>query len=114
MTTKTRTDDGIRGKTIRWTFDDGPTRGASFEHAFGRDGSVTYRMLEAGKTSPGGGDSADYGSARISDEVSVASYRSSNGWTLTVALDFANGRLVAYASNDQQWFEQRGTFEVVG
>ena len=34
----------IRGETIRWVFDDGPTKGKTFEHTFHLDGSVTYRM----------------------------------------------------------------------
>jgi hypothetical protein len=32
--------DPIRGKTIRWTYDDGPMKGKSFEHTFGQDGTT--------------------------------------------------------------------------
>jgi hypothetical protein len=49
----------------------------------------------------------------VSDDVSVVSYRSKNGYTLTVALNFADHRMVAFASNSEQWFQQEGTFEVV-
>ena len=43
--------DPIRGKTIRWTYDDGPMAGKSFEHTFGDDGVVTWR--EAGDPDKG-------------------------------------------------------------
>src|SRR5205814_1371502 len=35
--------DPVRGRTIRWTYDDGPMAGKSFEHVFGDDGTVTWR-----------------------------------------------------------------------
>jgi hypothetical protein len=107
--------DRVRGKTIRWTFTDGPAKGSRFEHDFGDDGSVTYRTVDdrSDGSSKGGGEKAKYGSAAVSDDVSVVSYRSDNGFTLTVVLNFDDGRMVAYASNDKQWFEQKGTFEVV-
>ncbi len=35
--------DPIRGKTLRWTFDDGPMAGKGFDHTFHTDGSVSYR-----------------------------------------------------------------------
>jgi len=111
-----QTRSEVSGQTIRWVFEDGPTKGMAFEHEFGRDGSVRYRMAgdgEAKGAKKGTGEVAKYGSARISDDVSVVSYRSANGFTLTVALNFAEHTAVGFASNSDQWFEQRGTFEVV-
>src|SRR5207244_11060912 len=42
--------DPVRGKTIRWTYDDGPMAGKSFEHSFRSDGTVTWRETGAEKT----------------------------------------------------------------
>jgi hypothetical protein len=35
--------DSIVGKTVRWTFTEGPMKGATFEHVFHKDGSVSWR-----------------------------------------------------------------------
>src|SRR2546428_9775306 len=40
-----RTEDPLRGKTVRWTFEDGPTAGTTFEHRFSPDGTVEYRAV---------------------------------------------------------------------
>ena len=37
--------DPTRGKTIRWTFTDGPMAKKTFEHRFDENGTVTWRML---------------------------------------------------------------------
>jgi hypothetical protein len=114
MTTRTR--DLVRGRTLRWSFDDGPAKGTAFEHEFREDGTVAYRGVDGSSRGDGAGkaaETAQYGSARLSDDVDVVSYRSANGYTLTVALNFSEGRMVAFASNSDQWFEQHGTFEVV-
>src|SRR5437870_13874940 len=42
--------DPVRGKTIRWTYEDGPMAGKSFEHSFRSDGTVTWRETGAEKT----------------------------------------------------------------
>ena len=47
--------DSLRGKTLRWTFTDGPVAGTLFEHTFHDDGSVVWRVLEG----PGKGASAE-------------------------------------------------------
>src|SRR5438132_6277692 len=47
--------DPVRGKTIRWSYEDGPTKGTTFEHVFGTDGTVTYRMLGEARTKSGNG-----------------------------------------------------------
>src|SRR5215475_5141932 len=76
--------DQIRGKTLRWTFDDGPTKGKTFEHTFGEDGSVTYRMAGSPKATK----EDHYELAQIGDDVCTVSYLAKTGWTLTVVLDF--------------------------
>ena len=35
----------VRGRTIRWTFADGPTAGTTFEHEFKHDGTVVFRTV---------------------------------------------------------------------
>jgi MoaF N-terminal domain len=100
--------DAIRGKTIRWTFSDGPTKGKNFEHEFGSDGTLKYRM-EGGKTTT----ENKYEVEQISTDVCAVSYLASSGWTLTCVLDFATGKVVGFASNDKQLVVQHGTFETV-
>ena len=99
--------DPLRGKTIRWTFDDGPTRGKSFEHTFADDGSVSFRMDGGTKSTR-----VDrYECARIRQDVVALSYLSESGWTLTVILDEKAGSVVAFASNDKQLIVQHGHWE---
>jgi len=104
--------DSLRGKTLQWTFADGPVAGMQFEHTFHDDGSVTWRILEG----QGKGHSAReerYAAMPVSEDVSVVSYRGRSGHTLTVALNFSTGRMFAFASNNSDWHHQTGTFEVV-
>jgi hypothetical protein len=109
----------VRGRTIQWTFADGPTAGTTFEHDFGVDGTVVFRTL-GGPVGGGKGAGSDdagaipYRSARVSDDVHVVSYRAPGGYTLTVVLNFAEGTAVGFASNEKEWTGQTGTFEVVG
>lgn len=103
--------DPIHGSTIRWTFE-GEMSGKTFEHTFGADGAITYKML--------GGNSEEATSAKhseiaqVSDDVWAISYLGSSGYTLTVVLDFATEKLVSFASNEKSLSQQKGTFEVVG
>lgn len=103
----------IEGQTIRWTFEDGPMAKKSFEHDFGTNGEVTFRMLDgdhAGKAS----EPTKYEVASVGADVHAVSYLSSNGYTLTVVLDEKSGRLVAFASNEKSLTQQKGKFEIVG
>jgi hypothetical protein len=114
--------DPVRGKTIRWTYDDGPMAGKTFEHAFGEDGTVTWHETDSQKTAKpptNGQRKADRGSAHtkakykvapINDEVYAVSYLSGSGYTLTSVLDFAAGTVVSFASNEKELVLQRGTF----
>ena len=115
--------DPVRGKTIRWTYEDGPMAGKSFEHSFRSDGTVTWRETGAEKTpkqptnsernGKGQVDSqAKYEISPVNDEVYAVSYLSASGYTLTSVLDFARGTVVSVASNEKELVVQRGTFEV--
>jgi hypothetical protein len=116
--------DPVRGKTIRWTYEDGPMAGKSFEHAFGEDGTVTWHETHGQKTSkpPTNGQrksdegpadaKAKYEVAPVNEDVYAVSYLSGSGYTLTSVLDFASGTVVSVASNEKELVLQRGTFEV--
>jgi hypothetical protein len=102
--------DPIRGHTIRWTFEDGPMAGKSFEHAFDVRGTVTWQMLGSGspgKLSP----ETKYEANQVGEGVYAVSYLNASGYTLTVVLDYRSGRLVAFASNEKELTVQRGSFE---
>ena len=102
----------LTGKTIRWTFNEGPTKGKTFEHVLAADGSVSYKMLdEHGK--PGKGtQEKKAGAERIDDSVWVISYLGSAGYTLTVLLNFTDMSAMSYASNEKNWLPAKGSFEI--
>ena len=104
--------DSLRGKTLRWTFTDGPVAGTLFEHTFHDDGSVVWRIPDG----PGKGASAQkkqYAAVQVSEDVHAVSYLGKSGHTLTVVLNLATGRLCGFASNNTDWYPLTGTFEVV-
>ena len=104
-------NDPIHGSTIRWTFE-GAMSGKTFEHTFGADGAITYKMLggESDEASPAKHSEI----AQVSDDVWAISYLGSAGYTLTVVLNFETNKLVSFASNEKELSQQHGTFEVVG
>jgi hypothetical protein len=119
--------DPLRGKTVRWTYDDGPMAGKSFEHNFGADGTVTWRETGGGDKGakppsngkekqaggkPGTPAKAKYEVAPINEDVVAVSYLSESGFTLTSVLDFDSGTVVSFASNEKELIPQRGMFEV--
>lgn len=102
--------DPIRGKTIQWTFTDGPMAGRTFEHSFGDDGTVEFRMLDgqgAGKTTT----VKKYEVAPIGAWACAVSYLGPSGYTLTAILEFQTGRVAAFASNEKALVVQHGTFQ---
>lgn len=101
------TDDPITGKTLRWSYDDGPVKGQHFEHVFGRDGMVTYRAPGAKSTEK----PVHYEVARAGDDVVAVSYLSTNGWTLTTVIDLKTRAITSFASNEKQLVVQRGKLE---
>jgi hypothetical protein len=100
-------DDPVRGKKIKWTYSDGPVKGMLFEHAFGTDGTVTWRDASgtAGPTEP----SATYQAMQITPDVYAVTYLASSGWTLTTVVDSRSGKIVSVASNEKQLVVQHGT-----
>jgi hypothetical protein len=103
--------DPITGSTIRWTFDDGPTAGKTFEHVFEADGGVSYRIVDQEKAAKSTREDK-YEVAPLSESVCAVSYLASSGYTLTTVLDFSSQRCVAFASNEERLTIQRGTFTV--
>lgn len=97
--------DPITGQTLRWTDDDGPVAGKTFEHTFATDGTVTYR--EAGGRNAE--TPARYAAIRITDDVYAVSYLApANGYTLTTVIDLASRTIVSFASNEKQHVVQHG------
>jgi MoaF N-terminal domain len=100
----------IVGSTVRFTFEDGPMLGKTFEHTFDPNGMVTWRMLDTssqGKPSP----PAKYEFETVGEHVYAVSYLSESGYTLTVVLDDRTRRLVAFSSNEKSVSVQHGSFD---
>jgi hypothetical protein len=105
------TRDRVRGQTLRFAFEDGPTRGKTYEHVFDGDGTVTYRDANDQADGKAAGEKATYGVFQVADDVQLVSYLSSSGFTLTLALNFADNRIHGFASNDKQWMPVTGRLE---
>lgn len=111
----------LRGKTIRLTWTDGPTKGKTHEHVFHEDGTVEWRTVApVKKASSRSRDAAKgngvaerprYAAFSLGGEACMFSYLSTSGYTLTVALRFADGSAVGFASNEDSWVPIRGTFK---
>jgi hypothetical protein len=109
-------DPAIRGKSIRFRWTEGPTKGTTHEHVFHEDGSVVWHDVGASKpSSPEAGvpERPAYAASQVAEGVYVVSYLAPSGYTLTVVLNFGNRQLVGFASSAKEWFPVRGTFEVV-
>ena len=46
--------------------------------------------------------------------IYLVSYLAPSGFTLTVALNFHDSKIVGFASGAKEWHPIQGTFEVVG
>jgi phenolic acid decarboxylase len=102
----------IRGKTIRFTWTDGPTKGQTHEHVFHEDGAVEFRSIDGtqkGKPTK----EREYAAMKVAEDVFLVSYLASSGYTLTVALNFRSNKVFGVASNAKEWFPTQGTLEVV-
>jgi|ERR671937_1922154 hypothetical protein len=107
------TTDPVKGKTLRWSYEDGPTAGKTFEHDFGTDGRVRYRFADAKADGDGmKGERPRYEVETINDDVFAISYLAPSGYTLTSVLDADTGTIVSFASNEKELVVQHGTFEV--
>lgn len=104
--------DLAAGRTIKWTFDDGPMAGVPIEHDLHADGSITWRIVDG----PHKGVSRreePFDARRVSENVWTLSYRAASGHTLTVVMNAADGRLTAYGSDNASWEPMSGRFEIV-
>ena len=103
----------VTGHSLRFRFVDGPVAGKAFDHTFSRNGQVTFREVGSDPNAkPGSAD--QYQVASLGQDVHAVSYLSSNGYTLTVVLDYKTLKLVAFASNDKSVTLQQGSFELLG
>jgi hypothetical protein len=107
------TSTSLKGQTLRWKFEEGPTAGSTYEHTFESDGSVAFRKVEGaaqGKPTR----VKKYGSFEVAPEVQLVSYLAEeSGYTLTIAMNFETGKLYGFASNDKEWHPVSGTLETV-
>ena len=104
--------DSVRGRTIRWTWSEGPAAGVTHEHEFRLDATVRWRVLSG----PQKGHAAveeRYEVFQASDSVATVSYLASSGYTLTVTLNFETGEMFGIASGKGEWYPGRGTFMIV-
>jgi hypothetical protein len=108
---ETKTASRVAGKTFRFAWKDGPTGGKTHEHVFNTDGSVSYGQVEAGAKPQKYTTEKQYAAMDVADDVVLVSYLAASGYTLTVAMNFANHTLIGIASNDKQWFPITGTFQ---
>ena len=110
----------IRGKSIRFTWTEGPTKGTTHEHVFHEDGTVEWRDVARTASEPPAAGSRQspaekpaYAAIEVAEQAYIVSYLAASGYTLTVVLNFANRQLVGFASSGKDWYPLRGTFEVV-
>jgi len=103
----------ILGKTIRWTWTEGPTKGTTNEHVFNEDGTVTWRVVE-GPAKGRSNTEKEYAAWKITDDVLAVSYLAQSGYTLTVILNFRDNNMVGFASGAKEWYPIKGTFQLVG
>ena len=103
----------VTGHSLRFKFADGPMAGKAFDHTFSRNGQVTFREV-GGDPNAKPGSADEYQVASLGHDVHALSYLASNGYTLTVVLDYRTMKLVAFASNDKSLTQQQGSFELLG
>jgi hypothetical protein len=105
---------GVSGKTVRFAWKDGPTKGMVHEHVFHRDGTVQWHAAD-GK--PPAQDAKPERPKFLDEEIAsgirLVSYLAASGFTLTVVLNSQNGSINGVASNDKTWMAVHGAFEVV-
>ena len=102
----------LTGKTIRWTFVDGPTAGDTFDHSFNEDGSVTWRAVE-GQWKGATARENSYVALKMNENIWVISYLAASGHTLTVVLNADDHRVVALGSNEKSLSSHSGTFQLL-
>ncbi|MEP7011396.1 MAG: MoaF N-terminal domain-containing protein [Acidobacteriota bacterium] len=120
-----QTKRSLAGQTIRWTFEDGPTAGKTYEHTFFPDGTVAWRDVNGAKKQPAKSTEAEpsangkepkgvpYASFEVAPDVHLVSYLSDSGYTLTVTLNLETLQCSGVASNAEEWYPSTGTVEVI-
>ena len=119
----------LAGRTLRWSFSEGPTANKTYEHTFNPDGTVVYREIGGttdGKADARGKDTAEkkegatheprpktqYASFEVAPGVHFVSYLAvASGYTLTVLADTNKGVVYAIASSAKEWYPLKGTLE---
>ena len=107
--TTTEISDQVRGRSLAFSWTDGPAKDSTHIHAFHDDGTVEWHSVESDKTT----ERPAYMAARIDDDICLVSYLSQSGYTLTVVLDFIEESITGVASNDKCWYPVRGRFQVL-
>jgi hypothetical protein len=113
MTDKPRAEE-IRGKTIRLTWTEGPTKGTTHEHTFHEDGTVEWHSTDKPQKADSSKEKPEYAAMKVADGIYAVSYLAASGYTLTVVLNFHTRKMVGFASSAKEWHPVQGTFEVVG
>jgi hypothetical protein len=111
----------VRGKTMQWTWTEGPTKGKTHEHVFHDDGTVEWHAVGDGQhTGASKGvaktttEHPEYAAMKAADGVVAVSYQSpESGYTLTVVLNFNDYKMVGFASGASEWHPVKGTFKVL-
>jgi hypothetical protein len=112
----------IRGKTIRLTWTEGPTKGKTHEHVFHDDGTVEWhdapgppkgRPTDPPQKGAAAKEKPAYAAIKVADDIYAVSYLAASGYTLTVVLNFREHRTTGFASSSKDWYPVQGTFEVV-
>jgi hypothetical protein len=111
MTERYRSPD-ISGKTIRFTWTDGPTQGTTHEHVFHEDGTVEWGAIEGSQKGEPPKERPEYAAFKVADDIYAVSYLAPSGYTLTVVLNFRDHRIAGFASGAKEWYPVQGTFEV--
>lgn len=111
--------DSLAGKTLRLTWTEGPTKGTTQEHVFYKNGTVSWQSVPASDKQASEADKSEkpekpeYAAMQVTSDVSVFSYLSGSGYTLTAVLNFQEHSVVGFASSQKEWFPVSGRFEVV-
>src|ERR1700722_16188492 len=95
----------LAGKTVRLSWTSGPTKGTTQEHVFHEDGTVEWHAVPRQPAAAAGrrAERPKYFASDIGTDGVLISYLSESGYTLTVALDAAAGKVVGVASNAKEW-----------
>jgi hypothetical protein len=101
----------LRGKTLRLTWTEGPTKGETHEHVFHQDSTVEWHTV--GVEADGETQRPRFADFAIGADACMFSYLSQSGYTLTAVLRFQGESVVGFASNEKSWFPVKGTFEVM-